>query len=175
MPEIWKDIKGYEGLYQVSNKGRVKSVDRYADNHGTMQFRPERILKQNIQDAGRNKRCAVALSKNSIIKRYRVHRLVAEAFIPNPENKPYIDHIDTDSTNNCVENLRWATAKENSNNPLSKTHSSQAKMGHPYWGRPLTAEERKKISDALKGRKLSKEHCAKLSESHKKRRDIVCV
>ena len=140
--EVWKDIKGYEGLYQVSNKGRVKSLDRYANNNGTLQFRPERILKQNIQDAGRNKRCAVALSKDAKITRFRVHRLVAEAFIPNPENKPFIDHIDTDSTNNMVENLRWVTAKENSNNPLTIKHHSEVKQGHPYWGIAISKEQR---------------------------------
>lgn len=156
--EVWKDIKGYEGLYQVSNRGQVKSMDRYANNNGTLQFRPERILKQNIQNAGRNKRCAVALSKDGIIRRYRVHRLVAEAFIPNPENKPYIDHIDTDSTNNNVENLRWATAKENSNNPLSRKHGSEAKMGHPYWGLGISKEERMKNG-----------------EIYRKRRKMLCI
>lgn len=142
MEEIWKDIKGYEGLYQVSNKGRVKSLDRYAKNNSKLQFRPERILKQNIQNAGRNKRCAVALCKDGIITRFRVHRLVAEAFIPNPDNKPFIDHIDTDSTNNVVENLRWVTAKENSNNNLTIKHHSEVKKGHPYWGPKLSKEER---------------------------------
>lgn len=148
--EIWKDIEGYEGLYQVSNKGRVKSMDRYADNNGTLQFRPERILKQNIQKAGRNKRCAVALSKNAKIKMVRVHRLVAKAFIPNPENKPFIDHIDTDSTNNNVENLRWVTAKENSNNPITLQHHSEAKKGHPYWGPSLPKEERMRNGEIYK-------------------------
>lgn len=140
--EIWKDIKDYEGLYQVSNKGRVKSLDRYANNNGTLQFRPERILKQNIQNAGKNKRCMVVLCKDAKTKPIRVHRLVAEAFIPNPDNKPYIDHIDTDSTNNTVENLRWVTAKENSNNPLTIKHNSESKLGHPYWGAFLSKEER---------------------------------
>ena len=144
MEEIWRDIKGYEGLYQVSNKGRVKSLNRYANNNGTLQFRPERILKQNIQKAGRNKRCAVVLSKDGKINSVRVHRLVAEAFIPNPDNKPFIDHIDTDSTNNVVDNLRWVTAKENSNNPLTIKHHSEVKKGHPYWGIALSAEERKR-------------------------------
>ena len=140
--EIWKDVVGYEGLYQVSNKGRVKSLDRYANNNGTLQFRPERILKQNIQNAGRSKRCAVALSKNGKVTRIRVHRLVAEAFIPNFENKPFIDHIDTDSTNNVVENLKWVTAKENSNNPLTIKHHSDVKKGHPYWGVAISKEQR---------------------------------
>lgn len=140
--EVWKDIKGYEGLYQVSNKGRVKSMDRYANNNGTLQFRPERILKQNIQNTGTNKRCAVTLSKDGKITRIRVHRLVAAAFIPNPENKPHIDHIDTDSTNNAVENLRWVTPKENMNNPLTKKRQSESKKGHPDWGAHLSKEQR---------------------------------
>ena len=140
--EIWKDIKGYEGLYQVSNKGRVKSLNRYANNNGTLQFRPERILKQNIQKAGRSRRCTVALSKKSKIKRIRVHRLVAEAFIPNPENKPQIDHIDTNMENNNVENLRWVTHKENMNNPLTRKRHSEVKKGHPYWGLGISKEER---------------------------------
>ena len=140
--EVWKDIKGYEGLYQVSNKGRVKSLDRYANNNGTLQFRPERILKQNIQKVGRSRRCTVTLSKESKIKRIRVHRLVAEAFIPNPENKPQIDHIDTNMENNNVENLRWVTPKENMNNPLTRKRHSEVKKGHPYWGLGISKEER---------------------------------
>ena len=141
--EIWKDIEGYEGLYQVSNKGRVKSLNRYANNNGTLQFRPERILKQNIQKAGRSKRCTVVLSKDAKTKAIRVHRLVAEAFIPNPENKPQIDHIDTNMSNNNVENLRWVTAKENMNNPMTRKHHSEVKKGHPYWGWAISEEERK--------------------------------
>lgn len=140
--EIWRDIKDYEGLYQVSNKGRVKSLDRYANNNGTLQFRPERILKQNIQKAGRSKRCTVVLCKNSNTKAIRVHRLVAEAFIPNPENKPQIDHIDTNMENNNVENLRWVTPKENMNNPLTRKRQSESKMGHPAWGPHLSKEQR---------------------------------
>ena len=156
MEEVWKDIKGYEGLYQVSNKGRVKSMDRYADNNGALQFRPERILKQNIQDTGTNKRCAVTLSKDGKVKRIRVHRLVAEAFIPNPENKPQIDHIDTDSTNNVVDNLRWVTPKENMNNPLTRKRQSEVKMGHPYWGLGISKEERMINGEIYrKGRKVS--------------------
>ena len=167
MPEeVWKDIKGYEGLYQVSNKGRVKSLNRYAVNHSKLQFRPERILKQNHRNS--SKYSMVVLSKEGKTTPQLVHRLVAEAFIPNPDDKPIVDHIDTDMNNNTVENLRWCTQKENCNNPITLKNSSAARKGHPYYGRPLTKEERKKISDALKGRKFSEEHKKKLSEAKKR-------
>lgn len=108
MNEIWKDIKGYEGLYQVSNFGNVKSL---SNNFS----RKEKILKlNNIKGY-----LFVDLYKNGKVKHYKVHRLVAEHFIPNPDNKPCIDHINTNKTDNRVENLRWTTHKENSNNPLT--------------------------------------------------------
>lgn len=106
--EEWKDIKGYEGLYQVSNKGRVKSLK----NKGVDR---ECILKV-VTNRGY---LQVRLCKNSNVKTLKIHRLVAEAFIPNPDNKPCIDHINTERTDNSVENLRWCTQKENMNNPIT--------------------------------------------------------
>lgn len=88
-------------------------------------------------------------------------------FVPNPENKPNVDHIDTNPSNNVAWNLRWVTQSENALNPLTRKNISESKKGHPYWGRPLTEEERKKISKANKGRKFSEEHIKNLSESHK--------
>ena len=99
--EIWKDYKDYEGLYQVSNLSRVKSI----------KFGKERILKQNI----RGGYYYVCLSKNGIVKKYQVHRLVAEAFIDNPDNLPQVNHKDEDKTNNNVDNLEWCDAKYNTN------------------------------------------------------------
>ena len=164
MKELWKEIEGFEGLYEVSNMGRVKALDRYVMNNGGLQHKAERILRQNIQKGGH---CMVVLCKDGKTYPKLVHRLVAIAFIPNPQNKPVVDHIDTDPTNNKVENLRWATVKENANNPLSRVNNSKSKKGHPYYGRPLTKEERRKISDAHKGKKLTEEHKKALSNAHK--------
>lgn len=96
--EIWKDIKGYEGLYQVSNFGRIKSFVRNVSN--------PRIMKTYINRKGYIK-CYIGGKSKSI------HRLVADAFIPNHKNKPQVNHIDGNKQNNNVENLEWATNSEN--------------------------------------------------------------
>lgn len=110
MNEVWKDITGYEGKYQVSNLGRVKSINYRSTGQ-------ERILKQMLNTYGY---LQVGLYKDSKMKFYTVHKLVAEAFIENPSNKPRISHINTIRTDNRVDNLCWATQKEISNNPTTK-------------------------------------------------------
>ena len=115
--EIWKDLTGYIGIYQVSNNGRIKSLSRkIARKNGQIAIVKEKILKPKKDRYGY---FFIVLSNNNIRKTILVHRLVAAAFIPNPDNLPEIDHIDGDRINNRVNNLRWCTRKQNANNPIS--------------------------------------------------------
>lgn len=115
MEEKWKDIKNYEGLYQVSNLGRVRSLNHIRKNgksENNVYITKGRILKAAIQNVGY---MFVVLSKNGKTKGYRVHRLVAEAFIPNPNNYKCVNHKDENKQNNCVNNLEWCTHEYNNN------------------------------------------------------------
>lgn len=112
MKEIWKDIKGYESLYQVSNLGRVKSLARKVIKKNYVSFKKERILKQQTDRYGYKK---VILQRNYQIKTFSIHRLVAEAFLENPYNLPQINHKDENKENNCVLNLEYCDSKYNNN------------------------------------------------------------
>lgn len=120
--EIWKDVVGFEEYYQVSNLGRVKSLARSTNykNIGTA-WRKERIRKPKLSNTGYYE---VALAKEHKTYYKRVHRLVAEAFIPNPDNLPYINHINEIKTDNRVENLEWCTPKYN----IEVYHESRMKV-----------------------------------------------
>lgn len=106
MEETWKDIVGYEGLYQVSSCGRVKSFRKWKKASCPDEY----ILKQSLNNTGYYQ---VMLYTKDSRKKFLVHRLVAEAFIENPKQLPYINHIDENRTNNSVENLEWCTARYN--------------------------------------------------------------
>lgn len=102
--EIWKDVKNYEGLYQISNIGRVKSI------------RTNRILKSNLLQGYP----IVQLCVNNNRHTFEIHRLIANAFIPNPNNYPFVNHINEDRTDNRIENLEWCNQKMNVNHSKRK-------------------------------------------------------
>lgn len=129
MSEDWKPVKGYEGMYEVSNTGRVRSVTRFV--RGGNQFGAVYKIARNGRELKPKKRrvhgeyeenghLRVSLSRNGQTKKFFVHRLVAEAFIPNPNNFPIINHIDENPQNNNADNLEWCSYKYNSNYGTSR-------------------------------------------------------
>jgi hypothetical protein len=118
MEEIWKDIKGYEGIYQVSNLGRVYSL---ISKKVLTVFKTDTYVKVNLKR-----------------KSYNVHRLVSVAFIPNPKNKPQVNHIDGDKHNNKINNLEWVTAKENVEHAIKNGFIDNTKKAHYGTGHPLS-------------------------------------
>ena len=134
--EEWRDIVGYEGLYRVSTHGNVYSL------------KTDKVMRFHTSGAGYHKVCLCRIDPSTGIQtttQHFVHRLVALAFIPNPDNKPCIDHIDGNPSNNDVTNLRWATHKENSNNPISiqriKEGVARAKAGNKHQKKPHRYEQ----------------------------------
>ena len=129
--EIWKDVIGYEGLYQVSNLGRVKRI-----KHTTKKlFFSERIVNQYVNMNGY---MMAPLSKDGKDKHKAVHRLVAQAFIPNPDNLPFVNHKDENPLNNHIDNLEWCTVKYNSNYGNSKTRMIESRKSNPNYRQSLT-------------------------------------
>lgn len=129
---IWKDIKGYEGLYQVSDEGDVRSLDRKTiGKDGRVCYFKGRNLKKTKMNIGYLK---VTLVKNGENNQFLVHRLVANAFISNPHNLPYINHKDEDKTNNSVSNLEFCTPEYNNNygTRKSKIAKSQERRVNEY-------------------------------------------
>lgn len=140
--EIWKDIEGYEGLYQVSNMGRVKSVERTIWNSGKGCYRTvhERILKPSKTNDGY---LQVQLHQDGKKKWYRIHRLVATAFCENPYGYTDVNHIDEDKTNNCANNLEWCSRSYNNNYGTRNKRIAEKLTNNPKISKPVLAIDKR--------------------------------
>ena len=126
--EIWQDIKGYEGYYQISNKGRLKVLGAYIKNLGN--FANGYLKKVNIKEIAvdRNGYCITKLCRDGKCKPRKIHRLVAQAFLPNPKNLPQVNHIDGVKTNNNFLNLEWCDNSYNQKHAI-KNNLKISKFG----------------------------------------------
>lgn len=168
MKEIWKDIEGYEKQYQISNFGRVKSLYRELSldvhpRHGGPWVKPikEKIIKQDFNMGYLRS----ALSKNGFTKLYSTHRLVAQAFIKNPDNKPEVNHKNTIKNDNRLENLEWCTGLENMAH--AKANGLVA-IGESQWISKLNVEQVRLIKHIQNCRpKMLQREVAKIFDVHK--------
>lgn len=149
-------IPQYEGLYSIDRSGNV-----YSHISG-------KILKPHANHRGY---FMVDLYKDGKVKKGIIHRLVAITYIPNPNNLPEIDHIDTNRQNNNVENLRWCSRQENCNNILSLKHAGDARRGskHYLYGKHLSEETKEKMSLAHKGHIVTEETKIKIGNANRKK------
>ena len=168
--ERWLDITGYEGKYQVSDLGNIRSINYHRSGE-------VKILKVQLLSGY----YSVGLTLNGVTKRFLVHRLVAQAFIPNPENLPQVNHKDEDKTNNTVDNLEWCDLNYNLHYGTHFERSGLTRRGFHHsdetkkkisnsnkgkrLGIPRTDETRKKISTSKKGKTFSDEHKRHLKEA----------
>lgn len=137
MCEIWRDIEGYEGCYQVSNFGRVKSL----------KFCKEKILKAQLVSGGY---LAVNLCKECKRKTHTIHRLVAFAFLPNPDNFPFVNHKDENPSNNIVSNIEWCSAEYNTNYGTRNRRIAESNTNHPKFSKQVLCVETGKVYPSTK-------------------------
>lgn len=163
--EVWKPVVGYEGLYEVSSEGRIKACRRTViGRNQCAEFErtyPEKELAVHYLEYGYTQ---VFLNKEGVSKGHLVHRLVAEAFIPNLESKPEVNHKDRNAKNNCVDNLEWVTRQENVDHALDtgwNPHLSRL-------GKKNSEYHNKRISQTHKGKIYTEEGIKKLQNSHNK-------
>ena len=146
MIEIWKPVKDYEGYYEVSNLGRVRRLDRYDYGCGYARFYKGRILKNLM--SGKSPYYHVQLCKDGSITNKNVHRLVAEAFIPNPDNLPCVNHKSEVKTDNIPENLEWCSQEYNANYGTKNARCIKTKIERGLMdpdGENLSSEDRKRL------------------------------
>lgn len=152
--EIWKDVQGYEGYYQVSNFGRVKSLTRTVKSNKGDNY-PYATLSEKIRKPSEGKYLQIILCKDGKTKKHLIHRLVAQAFIPNPNNLPCVNHKDENPRNNHVENLEWCTYQYNNqyNNRVERCrHKISTTLKQRQYHHKMSPEQIEHIrQDARKG------------------------
>lgn len=147
MEEIWEPVVGYEGYYEISNLGKVKSVERFVKQGNSIRHVKEKIKNIHLNDYGYP---CITLCRNRISKSIPIHILIAKAFIPNPENKPHVDHINTNREDYRIENLRWVTPKENSNNELTLQHCRENTYSEESLKKRLDTRKSRNVKSAPK-------------------------
>lgn len=155
MEEIWRPIEGYEGLYEISSYGRVRSLIKNI------------ILRLKKEPTG-YLRCNLYLNKN--MKTVSIHRLVAQAFIPNPNNLPQVNHKDDDKTNNNVTNLEWCTVKYNNDYGTRKEKVRITNLGSGRWTGLSDEERRKKYRE--EHREIRRLYFKKYEKENRERRNL---
>lgn len=135
--EEWREVKGYEGLYEVSNYGNVRSLARKVEYLKNGRVITQRLKGKMLKPGNHDGYKSVILCKNRKTKSKQVHRLVAEAFIENPLNKQEVNHIDENPSNNNVNNLEWVTHIENSRHGTRGQRIAKANTGNPLTSRQI--------------------------------------
>ena len=167
--EEWRPVVGYEGLYEVSNIGRVRSLDRYVKGKGKSYFLHKgRVLSPGMKPEGY---LVVRLQRRT----FYIHRLVTEAFIPNPDNLPEVNHKDEDKTNNRVENLEWCNHKYNMNYGTRNIRAKETAIKNGYWSSLSKEEKEERRKENSKKcyqekKKLSKEEKEERRKEYRKKR-----
>ena len=164
--EQWRPVKGFDGRYEVSDKGNVRSFCVIGSNSKRVDMDNPMMLRQ--YDNGHGYKC-VRIRVDGHVKAFYIHRLVAEAFILNPQNLPCINHKDEDKANNCIDNLEWCTHKYNQNYGTIRQRISEKNKGKvsPMLGRHPSDETREKLRLSHIGKKASLETRRKLSDLNK--------
>ena len=148
--EIWRPIEGYEGYYEVSSFGRVRSLDMYVKiGYGNYRLHKGKVISLLKKGDGY---IQVNLCYNGKLYKKYVHRLVAEAFIPNPDNLPEVNHLDEDKTNNSVDNLEWCDRSYNLKYGTARIRERDTKIKNGYWTGLSSEEYRKKYYEENRNR-----------------------
>ena len=159
--EIWKPIEGYEGLYEVSNLGRVRSLDRFY-----YRLHKGKVLSPTKDRYGY---LTVTLNCNGKSKTIKIHRLVAQAFLPNPDNLPQVNHKDEVKSNNCVDNLEWCSAKYNVNFGTRQERYRNTMLEKGHWSGLSREEYEKKRYQENKDKRKDSQR-----KYYQKNKDRIC-